>query len=150
MPRKGGRSKEEIKSNGREIDGENRPNTSGLQDHKMQRKKSMKIDVHKSKTDEDSDTKCCECWENNVQIIKADNWIEYISHRENGCTSCIFHTNTKVSTAVECYCERKTARRRRESRQFRSLQSRLFEFSVFKYCVLTICFFSHVDIASLA
>jgi len=49
IPRKGGRSNEEIKTKGREIDGENRPNTSGIQGHKMQRKKSMKTDIHNQK-----------------------------------------------------------------------------------------------------
>ena len=49
IPRKGGRNNEKIKSNGREIDSENRPNTSGLQGHKMQRKESMKTDIHNQK-----------------------------------------------------------------------------------------------------
>ena len=43
---------------------------------------------------------------------------------ETGCTRSGLHTKTNAPTAVESYCERKTARCKRGSRKFRSLQLR--------------------------
>ena len=78
-----------------------------LQGHKMQRKKTMQTDIHNQKTAEDSDTRCCECWENYVQITKADNWIERVRW------SSVLHTNKCVE------CGRKLLRQKNSKTQKR-------------------------------
>jgi hypothetical protein len=39
-------------------------NTSGLIGQKMQKKELIKKDIHNQEAPEDSDRKCCACWEN--------------------------------------------------------------------------------------
>jgi DNA-directed RNA polymerase subunit RPC12/RpoP len=46
----------------------------------MQKKKTRKIDIHNRETYEESETKCCECWEDYVKT-KEDAWIECVSCR---------------------------------------------------------------------
>jgi hypothetical protein len=75
--RKDGRSKEEVKSKGRETESVNSPNTSELQSHKMQRKKSIK-NIFTIKRQLKILIRHAEFWENYVQIIKADNRIECV------------------------------------------------------------------------
>jgi len=52
-----------MKSKSREIESVNSPNTSGLLGQKMQSRKSIKTNFHNQETAEDSERKCCECWE---------------------------------------------------------------------------------------
>jgi hypothetical protein len=64
MSRKSGRSKQEIKSKSSEIESVISPNTSGLQGQKMQKNKSLKTEIHNQERAEESETTCCECYEN--------------------------------------------------------------------------------------
>lgn len=79
LSRKSERYQEEINSKSREIEGVNSPNISGLQDQKMQEKKSIKPDIHTQETAKNSETKCCEYY---LPTTKEDDWIEYVSSRK--------------------------------------------------------------------
>ena len=74
------RSKKEINSKNKEIESVNSSNISVPQGQKMQRKESMKTDIHNQITAEESEKKCCECWEDYVHISKEDDWVK--------CESC--------------------------------------------------------------
>ena len=63
MSKKRVRSHKEMKSKSREIESVNSPNTSGLLGQKMQSRKSIKTNFHNQEIAEDSERKCCECWE---------------------------------------------------------------------------------------
>jgi hypothetical protein len=41
----------------------------------MQKKNSIQTDIHNPDTAEDSEKKCRECWEYNMQTGKEDGWI---------------------------------------------------------------------------
>jgi hypothetical protein len=92
------RNKKEIKSKSREIESLNRSNTSGLLSKKMQSRKSIKTNFHNQETAEDSDMKCCECWESDARTTKEDGGIECVSYRnwlqefrssyKNKCVDC--------------------------------------------------------------
>ena len=60
----------------------NSSSTSGLQGQKMQKKKSIKTDIHYQETAEDSETRGCEWWENYVQTTKEEDWLECVSCRK--------------------------------------------------------------------
>jgi hypothetical protein len=74
----------------------------------MQKKEPIKTNMHNQETDKGSETKCCQCRENYIQTTKEDDSI--YRARETSCLSSPLHTKTNVSTAVESYCERKTAK----------------------------------------
>jgi hypothetical protein len=48
----------------------------------MQKKNSLKQDIHNQEICEDSDTKFCECWEHYLHTAKDDDWTEYVSSRK--------------------------------------------------------------------
>jgi hypothetical protein len=59
----------------REIGSVISPNTSGLQGQKMQRKKSIKTDIHNQETAGDFERQFYECWENYVpKLSKMTGW----------------------------------------------------------------------------
>jgi len=50
----------------------------------MQKEQSIRTDLRNQETSEDSETECCECWENHLQTPKEDDWIECMS-----CRNCL-------------------------------------------------------------
>jgi hypothetical protein len=61
VSRKRERSKEEIKSKGREIESVSSPNTSDLKRQKTQENKLIKTGIHNEELAEDFETRCCGC-----------------------------------------------------------------------------------------
>jgi len=107
VSRKRVRSKKEIKSESRELESVNSSNISGLLCKKMQSRKSIKTNFHNQQTAEDSEMKCCECWETTREQRRKMAGSN-VRAAETGCTSFVLHTKTNASTAEESYCERKT------------------------------------------
>ena len=103
ISRKTERSKEDIKSKVRKIESLN-IKYSDLQGQKMQRKKTIKTDIHNQETSEVSETKCCECWENYMQTTTEDDWIECVSCRNWLLEFCSPYENKWVD------CHRKLMR----------------------------------------
>ena len=56
----------------------------------MQRNQSIKTDIHNQETADDSETKCCECWENYAQTTKENDWMKCVS-----CTRSVPQTQMR-------------------------------------------------------
>jgi hypothetical protein len=117
ISRKRERNKKDIKSKGREIENVNSPKTSGLQGEKMQKKNSIKTDIHNQEAAEDSEKKCCVCWENYVKTAEHDGWIECVSCRNLLHEFCSPYKD-KCFGCGRIYCERNTGSCRRGYRKF--------------------------------
>jgi hypothetical protein len=68
---------------------------------------------------------------------------------ETGCMNSVLHRNTNVSTALESYCERKTAKFGRGSSKCRSLQLKILSSEDSNIVYSWYFFYCNVDIASL-
>jgi len=75
----------------------------------MQRKESIKINIYTQITAEDSEKKCCGCWEMYVHKTK-ENTGSNVRDAETDFISSVLYTNRKASTAVEGFCRRKPGR----------------------------------------
>jgi hypothetical protein len=120
--RKSETSKAKIMSKNRDIESVNSPKKSGIQEKKMQKYKSMKTGIHNQEASEDSERKCSECWEKQLQKTNVDDWIECVICRNWLPEFC---SKTNASAAAEDACQRKTEICRTNYIKFRSLQTRL-------------------------
>lgn len=90
-----------MESKSREIESINIPRTSGSQGQKMQKEQSIRTNIRNQETSENSERKCCECWENHMQTPREDDWIDYMS-----CRNCL--QNFRSPYKAKCVdCRRK-------------------------------------------
>jgi hypothetical protein len=86
-------------------------------------KEVNKSDIHNQETAEETETKCCECWENYMQKTKKDGSIKFVSCRNSLQDLFPLHKDKCVDCIRKLLREKK-ARCRRRSTQGRSLQRR--------------------------